>query len=48
LHSLPQVVEGEIGAVVEALQKADLERKLAELTGQPYDPRRGAAGEDEE
>jgi peptide chain release factor 1 len=48
LHSLPQVVEGEIAPVIEALQKADLERKLAELTGQPYDMKRAAAGDDDE
>ncbi|MEO0056130.1 MAG: hypothetical protein RLZZ50_2077 [Verrucomicrobiota bacterium] len=48
LYSLPQVVEGEIAPVIEALQKADLERKLAELTGQPYDMKRAAAGDDEE
>ena len=48
LYSLPQVVEGEIAPVIEALQKADLERKLAELTGQPYDMKRAASGDDEE
>lgn len=48
LYSLPQVVEGEISPVIEALQKADLERKLAELTGQPYDMKRAASGDDDE
>ncbi len=48
LYSLPQVVEGAIEPVIEAMQKADLERKLAELTGQPYDMKRAAAGDDEE
>ncbi len=48
LHSLPQVVEGEIEPVIEALQKADLERKLAELTGRPFDMKRAAAGDDDE
>jgi peptide chain release factor 1 len=48
LHSLPQVMEGELGPVIEALQKADLERKLAELTGQSYDMKRFAAGDDDE
>lgn len=44
LHSLAQVIEGAIDPVVEALQKADMERKLAELTGQPYDMKRSASG----
>jgi peptide chain release factor 1 len=48
LYSLPQVIEGEIAPVIEALQKADLERKLAELTGQPYDMKRAASGDDDE
>lgn len=45
LYSLPHVVEGALEPVVEALQKADLERKLAELTGQTYEPRR--SGDDD-
>jgi peptide chain release factor 1 len=44
LYSLGQVIEGDIGAVVEALQKADLDQKLAELTGQPFDLKRAASG----
>jgi peptide chain release factor 1 len=48
LYSLPQVIEGAIEPVVEALQKADLEQKLAELTGQPFDLKRAAAGDDDE
>ncbi|MCU0791679.1 MAG: peptide chain release factor 1 [Opitutaceae bacterium] len=44
LYSLAQIVEGEIGPVVEALQKADLEQKLAELTGTPFDMKRAASG----
>ncbi len=44
LYSLGQVIEGEIAPVIEALQKADLEQKLAELTGQPYDMKRAASG----
>jgi peptide chain release factor 1 len=48
LYSLPQIVEGEIAPVIESLQKADLERKLAELTGQPYDMKRAASGDDDE
>jgi len=48
LHSLSQIIEGQIEPVVEALQKADLERKLAELTGQPFDMKRAASGDDDE
>lgn len=49
LHSLAQVIEGAIDPVIEALQKADMERKLAELTGQPYDMKRSASvGADDE
>lgn len=48
LYSLPQVVEGAIEPVIEAMQKADLERKLAELTGQPFEMKRAAAGDDED
>lgn len=48
LHSLSQIVEGQIDPVIEALQKADLERKLAELTGQPFDMKRAASGDDDE
>ena len=49
LHSLAQVIEGAIDPVIEAMQKADMERKLAELTGQPYDMKRSAsAGSEDE
>ncbi len=33
LHNLPQAMEGDIDALIEALQKADFEEKLAALTG---------------
>jgi peptide chain release factor 1 len=33
LYNLPQVIEGEIEAIISALQKADYEEKLAALTG---------------
>jgi peptide chain release factor 1 len=45
LYSLAQIVEGAIEPVIEALQKADLEQKLAVLTGQPYDMKRSASGD---
>jgi peptide chain release factor 1 len=48
LYSLPQVVEGAIDPVIEAMQKADLERKLAELTGQPFEMKRAAASGDDD
>jgi peptide chain release factor 1 len=48
LHNLTQIIEGQIDPVIEALQKADLERKLAELTGQPFDMKRAASGDDDE
>jgi peptide chain release factor 1 len=35
LYNLPQVMEGEIGEIIAALQRADHEEKLAALTGQP-------------
>ncbi|MBI5766214.1 MAG: peptide chain release factor 1 [Verrucomicrobia bacterium] len=38
LYNLPQVMEGDIAAIVTALQKADYEQKLAALTGQDYVP----------
>lgn len=35
LYSLPQVMEGNLDPLIEALQRADFEEKLAELTGGP-------------
>jgi peptide chain release factor 1 len=46
LHSLPQVLEGDLDALIEALQRADFEEKLAELTGQPPPDRRRGGDED--
>ena len=40
LYSLPQVMEGDIDAIIAALQQADFEEKLAALTGQAYAARR--------
>ena len=39
LYNLPQVMEGDIDAVIRALQKADFEEKLAALTGRSFDVR---------
>ncbi|MEO7413032.1 MAG: peptide chain release factor 1 [Opitutaceae bacterium] len=36
LYNLPQVMEGQIDAVIEALQKGDYEEKLAALTGHSF------------
>lgn len=47
LYNLPQVMEGSLGDVIAALQKADYEEKLAALTGHVFTPaRRAAADED--
>jgi peptide chain release factor 1 len=35
LYNLPQIMEGGIGQVIQALQQADYEEKFARLTGQP-------------
>jgi peptide chain release factor 1 len=37
LHGLPQVLEGAIGPLIEALQKAHYEERLAALEGRSYD-----------
>ncbi len=46
LYNLPQIMEGDIAAIIAALQKADFEAKLAALTGQTWAPARSAADED--
>lgn len=47
MYNLPQVMEGQIEAIIGALQKADFEEKLAALTGQEYVARRGGSEDDE-
>jgi peptide chain release factor 1 len=47
MYNLPQVMEGQIDAIIEALQKADFEEKFAQLTGQEFNPRRGSADEED-
>ncbi len=47
LYSLPSVMEGNLDAVIEALQRADFEEKLAELTGGPVPSRVRAGGDDD-
>ncbi|MBP6507197.1 MAG: peptide chain release factor 1 [Opitutaceae bacterium] len=48
LYNLPQVMEGDIGPIIRALQKADYEEKLAALTGRPVTSTRGRGAEDNE
>ncbi len=47
LYNLPQIMEGEIDGIIEALQRADFEEKFAALTGQPYNPRRAGASDED-
>ena len=47
LYSLPQVMEGNIEAIITGLQKADYEEKLAALTGHDFTPARVATSEDD-
>jgi peptide chain release factor 1 len=46
LYSLPQVIEGNIDAIITGLQKADYEEKLAALTGHDFTAARVASGDD--
>jgi len=48
LHNLPAVLEGGIGDLIEALQRADYEEKLAALAGEPAGPRRLRVESEEE
>jgi peptide chain release factor 1 len=50
LYNLPQVMEGALGDIIAALQKADYEEKLAALTGValPGAPARASRSEDED
>ena len=47
LHSLPALLEGNLDALFDALQRAEFEEKLAELTGGPRPVRRSLAADDE-
>ena len=47
LYSLPAVMEGDLDQVIEALQRADFEEKLAELTGGPMPARVRVGGDDD-
>ena len=47
LYNLPQVMEGDIDQIVEALKRVDFEQKFAALTGQVYVPSRSGDGDDE-
>ncbi len=48
LYSLPQVMEGALAPVIEALQRADFEARLAVLAGRPYELRPAQAAADED
>jgi peptide chain release factor 1 len=47
-HNLPQVMEGDFGSIIAALQNVDFEEKLAALTGQEFVLRRGAPERDDD
>jgi len=47
LYSLPSVLEGNINQLLEALQRAEFEEKLALLTGGPLPVRRMSADDPE-
>jgi peptide chain release factor 1 len=47
LYSLPAVLEGDIDQIIQALQRAEFEEKLAALTGGPL-PVRARSGNDED
>ncbi len=46
LYSLPAVMEGGLDEMIAALQRAEFEEKLAELTGGPAPVRRAGGGDD--
>jgi peptide chain release factor 1 len=46
LYNLPQVMEGDLGEIIAALQQAEYEEKLAALTGHVFTPVRAAADEE--
>lgn len=46
LYSLPAIMEGDLDGVIDALQRADFEEKLADLTGGPRPIRQGGGPED--
>ena len=46
LYSLPAVMEGQFEPIIEALQRADFEEKLAALTGGPVPVRARASDDD--
>ncbi len=46
LYNLPQVMEGNIGSIISALQQADFDERMAALTGATYAPARGPADDE--
>jgi peptide chain release factor 1 len=47
MYNLPAVMEGNLDAIIAALQRADFEEKLAELTGGPLPVHQPAGADDE-
>ena len=47
LYNLPQVMEGDIGSIIAALQKVEFEEKFAALTGQVFVLKRGSERDDD-
>ncbi len=47
LYNLPQVMEGDIGQIIAALQKVEFEEKFAALTGQVFALKRAADRDDD-
>jgi peptide chain release factor 1 len=47
LYSLPQIMEGNIDPIIQALQRADFEEKFAALTGRPIPVHNRSGGDDE-
>jgi len=47
MYNLPAVMEGELDAIIAALQRADFEEKLAELTGGPLPVHQPVGADDE-
>jgi peptide chain release factor 1 len=47
LYSLPQVMEGNIDAIITALQRADYDEKVAALSGHSFSPVRSLAGDED-
>jgi peptide chain release factor 1 len=47
IYSLPAILEGAIDSIIEALQRAEFEEKLAALTGGPLPVRSASTSDDD-